>query len=147
MDNALRAIGQKISSLGSPDPRLNVNNQVDIRIRWQLKLYAKKDPPPQRVLPIPVEIIQHAVSIVYQDPHSSYTLQATAELITIGFFFLMRNGEYCQTSDKDGHHPFCFKDVALYNGTAQLNTLTASKDELLSATQATIHFNQQKNSN
>ena len=145
VDNSLRAIGQKITMLGSKDPRLDAHGKIDIRLRRQSAYYAKADPPPARVLPIPIEIIQHAAERVYSDPHSSSLLQATADLITTAFYFLMRNGEYCTITDTDGYHPFCIRDITFSIGTLDLNSYTNTDAELLSATHVTIEFTKQKN--
>jgi hypothetical protein len=58
---AIRAVGQTLATLGCPDPRLTVKGTLDLRITRQLAAYAKDDPPPQRVKPVPISILRQAV--------------------------------------------------------------------------------------
>lgn len=131
---ALRAVGQKISALGSPDPRLDANGSMHLLLKRQLRHYDKVDPPPKRVAPIPLEIIRHSVEMVYADVHSSLALRATADLITAAFFFLMRNGEYCYTRENEGYHPFRFCDTRFHIQNRELDNIQATKDKLMTAT-------------
>ena len=71
--------------------------------------YEKEDPPPTRVEPLPVELIELAV----QACRASNTEKDTciADMITIGFFFLCRPGEHTVTFDKE---PFKLSNVQFY---------------------------------
>jgi hypothetical protein len=104
------------------------------------------DPPPKLVLPIPLEIIQHALEMMYTDPHSSLALWAAADQITTAFFFLMQNSKYCHISDQDGYHPFWFCNITFYINNRALHNIQASKEELMATTRVSIKFNRQKNS-
>jgi hypothetical protein len=42
VENALRAIGQTLATLGLPDPRLMQNGKLDLRLQRQLKAYKKR---------------------------------------------------------------------------------------------------------
>ena len=57
MEDSLRAIGQTFAAMGADDPRLDNFGQIDFRLRRQLAGYARTDPPPARVKPIPVQIL------------------------------------------------------------------------------------------
>lgn len=122
-----------------------MDGNMDIQLRRQLRHYSKVDPPPKRILPIPLEIIRHTVELVYSDPNSSVSRRAIADLISAAFFFLMRPGEYCQIDDIDGYHPFRLCDLTFHQGDQILNSLLATKEELLQATHVTVRFNLQKN--
>jgi hypothetical protein len=141
VDRALLAVSQKITMLGAPDPRLDSNGNIDIRLRRQLAYYDKRDPAPNRALPIPIEIIKHASEMVNGDPSASHALRATADLATTAFYFLMRNGEYCHITDADGYHPFRFENVTFAIGNIILNSSTSTAALLMSATSVTIKFN------
>lgn len=49
VENALRAIGQTLATLGRPDPRLQPSGKLDLRLHRQLKGYTRQDPPPHCV--------------------------------------------------------------------------------------------------
>jgi hypothetical protein len=57
-----------------------------------LKSYKEQDPAPKPQLALPVTTIEHA-GAYHQAPQTALT-RATADLIIIGFFFLLRVGEY-----------------------------------------------------
>ncbi|MFN9983804.1 MAG: hypothetical protein ACK53Y_28015, partial [bacterium] len=92
VEDALRAVGQTMASLGYVDPRLQPSGRLDFRLQRQFQQYTKQDPPPMRVKPIPLQIILHVVTECYrtQDPASN----TMGQMITLGFFFLLRPGEY-----------------------------------------------------
>jgi hypothetical protein len=73
---------------------------------------------------------------------SSFQL-GIADMIVIAFFFLLRPGEYTDsTSDLS---PFCFKDVQLFIGEQHLNLTTATRASINTATFTTLTFTDQKN--
>jgi hypothetical protein len=86
-------VGQTLALLGAPDPRLDPSGRIDLRLSRQLRSYHRHDPPPQRMQPISLDVLRHVMSSVFQDHHAPWSLQAAADLISIGFFFLMRPGE------------------------------------------------------
>lgn len=140
VENAVRSIGQAFAAVGSPDPRLTASGKHDFRLRRQYTSYAKIDPPPNRVKPIPLPILQHAVQLA-QASTDAATL-AIADMIVIAFFFLLRPGEYTVTTDNS---PFRLEDVQLRIGDQRLQWHSATEAQLSCATFATLEFTTQKN--
>jgi hypothetical protein len=127
--------------VGSPDPRLNQHGKIDFQIQRQFSRYKKQDPPPNRVKPIPVPILQQVMAVALMGA-AAFNM-AVADMIAIAFFFLLRPGEY--TGSKSESAPFCLADVQLFQGPVLLNLETASDTALLSATFASLTFTTQKN--
>jgi hypothetical protein len=142
VENALRAIGQTLATLGLPDPRLMQNGKLDLRLQRQLKAYKKQDPPPTRVKPIPLPIIAHAAHLCYlaNTPQS----MAVADMLILGFYFLLRPGEYAWT-DNPKSTPFRLCDIHLFQGSRRLHVLASSPLELRAATNVALEFTNQKN--
>ena len=115
--DALRAVGQTLAGMGLPDPRLNTSGKLDFRLSRQLAKYAKDDDPPTRVKPIPIFILRQAVQTARHQ--NSPFHHALADLIIIGFFFLLRPGEYAATESTAS--PFRLADVQLFHNTQPLS--------------------------
>jgi len=130
----LRSIWQTFSAVGKRDPHMNANNKIDIRIQRMLRSYAKEDPPPNRVKPVPISVLRHIFAI------SACTLCAHS---ACAFFFLLRPGEYTHSSQDSV--PFELKDVQLFQGTPCLDLNTATDAQLLAASFASLTFDTQKN--
>ena len=139
----LAHVGQTLALLGGPDPRLNTHGQVDLRLARQCRAYSKEDPPPARALPIPLPILRHAHHLVHRDPLATPGLQATADLMALAYFFLMRPGEYCTSGETS--HPFLLRDIQFHQGPTMLTPL-ASAPALLAASHVVLTFTDQKNS-
>ena len=141
-EDYLRTVAQTYLTLGSDDPRSDSDGKVDFRLRRMLKAYAKEDPAPNRVKPVPVPVLHHILSVASTtaDP----LIIATGDMICIAFFFLLRPGEY--TVSPAESTPFERKDVQLFMGQRRLDINTALEAELLSATFASLTFDKQKNS-
>jgi hypothetical protein len=142
VENALRAVGQTFASLGFPDPRLQHSGKLDLRIQRQLKTYSKQDPPPHRVKPIPLQILLEVINynLRFNDPRH----HAIAQMIILGFFFLLRPGEYAHTSNPDAS-PFRLCDVHIMANNVTLNPLTCIELQLDTATHVALEFTTQKN--
>ena len=106
-----------------------------------LRTYSKQDPPPNRVKPVPVQVLRHIMAIALAGP-SAFQL-GVADMIVIAFFFLLRPGEY--TDSNSDSSPFRFKDVQLFIGEQRLDLATATRASILTATFATLTFTDQKN--
>jgi hypothetical protein len=100
--DALRAIGQMLSGLGIPDPRLQPSGKLEFRLGRQLAAYTKLDPPPARVKPIPLAILQQTCATSRLSTHPA--AQLIADMITLGFFFLL-----CSGISPHGHPPYVTK--------------------------------------
>ena len=141
-EDYLRSVAQTYLSLGAPDPRADDAGNVDFRIRQMLKAYSKTDPAPNRVKPVPVPVLRRVLAVAHAA--NDVFLEATADMICIAFFFLLRPGEY--TVSPADSTPFELKDVQLFLGQRRLTLATALQAEILSATFASLTFDRQKNS-
>jgi hypothetical protein len=92
VEGALRAMGRAFASMGSGDPRLTLTGKTEFRLSRQLRGYARADPPPDRVKPIPVAAIHHATQLACAD--GSVESLAVINMLCLAFFFLCRPGEY-----------------------------------------------------
>ena len=127
--------------MGAKDPRLDHFGKVDFRLNRMLSAWKKADPPPHRVKPIPIKVIR-AIAFVAQ--HSTCPIVvATADMIILAFFFLLRPGEYTGTTSET--QPFQFNSVQLFMGGARLDLNTATDDQLHAATVCSLTFDRQKN--
>mmetsp|Transcript_21703 Transcript_21703/g.49130 ORF Transcript_21703/g.49130 Transcript_21703/m.49130 type:complete len:189 (-) Transcript_21703:926-1492(-) len=70
--------------------------------------------------------------------------RATADMIIIAFFFLLRPGEYTDDGSTEST-PFRLEDVQIFIGDRRLNLATCSDSELLQATFSSLTFTDQKN--
>ena len=129
--------------MGSDDPRLNSALKTDFCIARMLAAWKKEDPPANRVKPIPISVIRRVAHIAERLPPNSERLRATADMIIIAFFFLLRPGEYTDaTSDTT---PFTLGDVQLAIGDQRLPIATAPDAVLNQARTASLTFTTQKN--
>ena len=134
-------MGQTFASVGSPDPRLTASGKQEFRLRRQLTGYAKADPPPNRVKPIPIAVIYHLIT--QATAHGSVDSLAIADMVSIAFFFLMRPGEY--TAPTGENSPFKLVDIQFYIGARRVSASVATNDDLLHASFVTYTFTTQKN--
>jgi hypothetical protein len=139
---AVRAVGQTLASLGQPDPRLTAKGTLDLRLTRQLAAYEKEDPPPHQNKPVPVSVLRRAVE--YPLLATSHKAQAIADMLLLGFYFMLRPGEYAQTKSKEAS-PFRFKHVHLFAGRRRINQFTAPPHQLSAATSVALEFDRQKN--
>ena len=127
--------------MGLNDPRLGPDLKQDFRLQRMWKAYGKEDPPPNRVKPVPVQVLFHIMAI--DAASNDEFLMATADMITIAFFFLLRPGEY--TATRSDTTPFQLQDVQLFTGPQRLNLTTATVPQLQASTFASLTFTNQKN--
>ena len=139
VEDYLRQVAQTYKLLGKPDPRVT-DREIDFRISRMYRAYAKQDPPPHRVKPVPVQVL-HRLATVAQ--HADPLTQGITDMIILAFFFLLRPGEY--TDSNSDTTPFTLQDIQLFRGPARLDLPTASDAQLLSATFASLTFTDQKN--
>lgn len=142
VEDYVRSIGQTYLAMGASDPRLNTSGNIDFRLQRMLSCYSKADPPPNRVKPVPVQVIRRIFSVaatLHHDPQH----QCLADMIGLAFFFLLRPGEYAHSPSDSS--PFQFRDVQLFRGALRLDLATASEADLHTATFASLTFRDQKN--
>ena len=91
VEDYIRSVGQAFLELGMNDPRLGPDLKIDHRIQRMLRCYSKADPPPDRVKPVPIQVLQHicTIALASNDDH----IIAIADMITLAFFFLLRPGK------------------------------------------------------
>jgi len=142
VEDAVRHVGQTYRSLGSPDIRLDAHGDIDFRLKRQSQSHQKVDPPPSRVKPIPVQVVNAIVVASYCAQPVDETLRAFADMICLAFFFLLRPGEY--TIQKN-NTPFRVRDTRLHIGGALLHPRTASVAQLNAVTSCSLIFTTQKN--
>lgn len=140
--DALRAIGQTIAHLGQPDPRLTQRGTLDLRLQRLLASYQRADPPPTRVKPIPLPLLRQVCAQNRLAVHPFGA--ATADMLTLGFFFLLRPGEYARTTNPDST-PFRLQDIHLRVGQTLLPHLRCSLHDLHHANFVCLEFTNQKN--
>jgi hypothetical protein len=142
VEDALRAVGQKFARMGAPDIRKDTSGSIDFRIQRQLRHYAKLDPPPARVKPVPITIVIYILQQAYgTNRHPDRC--AIANTIVIAFFYLLRPGEYTGTTTDDA--AFTLADIGLHVGNRRLDTFSAPAHDILAATAASYTFTTQKN--
>jgi len=140
---ALHAVGQTFASLGCLDPRLQASGKLDLRLSRLLSAYKKQDPPPARVKPVPLPIITHAADLCYLA--NTPPCNAIADMLLLGFYFLLHPGEYAYTDNPDAS-PFRFCDVHLLIHNRQVQYHQATAQELAQINYVALEFTTQKNS-
>jgi len=110
----LRSIAQKFLELGKEDPRLNSAHNINFRLQRMLSAYKKEDPPPHRVKPVHFSVL-HRIMVIAA-AFDDVEITVTADMIALGFFFLLRPVEYCISSGATDSDPFLMQDTALFQG-------------------------------
>ena len=112
---------------GGTDPKLNCFGKINFRIQQILSWWKKNDPPPTRVKPIPLPVLQLAASTCQlMNAQESTT---AADMIIIACFFLLRPGEFIFTDSPEATL-FCLGSVLLFVEQIRLNIILATKEEL-----------------
>jgi hypothetical protein len=101
-----------------------------------------RTPPPTRVKPIPLQVLQLAVQHCYHSTHPE--AHAIVHMLILGCFFLLRPGEYAHTTNERAA-PFRLCDVHLIAHNQHLDPLTCPKEDLHLATYVALEFTTQKN--
>jgi hypothetical protein len=107
-----------------------------------LSAYSKADPPPAHIKPIPLALLRHTCDTQRQANHP--LADAIADMLTLGFFYLPRPGEYANT-DNPELAPLRLQDIHLMVGCCRLYHYTCPVHELHAATFACLEFTTQKN--
>ena len=141
VEDALRKVGQTISSLGATDPREDDNGKIDFRIQRQLRCYKKEDPPPSRVKPVPFQVLENVMAVALESDCPK--LMAIADMMVLAYFFLLRPGEY--TANPSDSTPFRLCDVGLLSLRSPLDALTCPFHDLQLVDFVTLEFTKQKN--
>jgi len=148
VEDYLRTVGQTLAGLGSPDPRLQANGRPHAALSALFKAWKDADPPPTRVKPIPLQLLRHTVQSLVQLPlptdPKDYTLaHAQANCLVIGYFFLLRPGEYVYSDTQ--RDPITLQDVSFVLNGAPINGATIDLSLLSQATAVNLLLSSQKN--
>jgi len=141
VEDALRAIGQTMASMGSVDKRLVGPRRMEYRLQQLLAGWDRVDPAPKRVRPVPISLVQYLV-----DTAITPAAKAIADMSTVGFFYLCRPGEHVECQSRDSlSDPFRLSDVEFGVQTQRIRAHHASMETLGAAGSATLVFSHQKN--
>ena len=146
VEKALRHVAQTQVLAGYPDPRRRYGTKdLDLPFQHLLKSMRDEDPAPRPQVALPVDTIAAAAAAALQ-PLASPTAQATGDLITAAFYFLLRVGEYTMPNANRRTRTVQFRcqDVRLWRN-RQLIPHTAPLEELLMADSVTLYLDNQKN--
>ena len=113
--------------MGAPDPRLDTHGDTNFCLDRQLGKYKKDDPPSQRVKPVPLSVVWKILVAAYMFQSLDDGFRAVADMICIGFYFLMRPGEHTLTPTNT---PFKLEDLKLYIQDRRMGWDTATDGEL-----------------
>ena len=103
--------------------------------------HSKEDPPPDKVKPVPIQLLQHALQALKHSPLPAASV--LANMLVMGYFFLLRPGEY--TCCSEHNFPFRLQDVTFVTPKGQLNAATAPVTDLRQATRVLLYLDNQKN--
>ena len=85
VEGNLRNVAQIFVRKGDKEPCLDVLGGIDFRLPRQLRAYAWEDPPPDRVVPVPIALLP----VCWRCLQYGYSHQRTiADLIYLSLFFL-----------------------------------------------------------
>ena len=91
----MRSVGQALSAMGAPDPRLIQQIKIDICLCFQYHAYYKADPPPKRVKSTPIQVLRNIAGIPVET-NNPY-IQVTCNMIILNLFFLVHPRRYTGT--------------------------------------------------
>lgn len=121
---------------GGLDPQKTRSHVV--RPEWDnlRKAYSKAGPPPYKVKPIPIQLLCHAYNTLKR--YQNQAALTIADLMVLGFFWLLCPGEY--TYSKQNNHPFRFCDVTFVTPHGPFNAVTISDWDLRQAHKGLLRF-------
>ena len=140
VEDALRAVGQTYAGMGALDPRLNRHGELDFRLTALLQAWKRDDDPPTRVKPLPIAVVSHVWDIAQGE--GTPKAHAAAACLVIGFYFLLRPGEYLGPPRAA---VFRLCDIQFWIGSRALAQASCPAADLLAATFVALTFTQQKN--
>ena len=148
---AVRYVGQAFQLAGHRDPRTpQGSKELHLALSRLFATYKQLDPATQSQIALPVSLFEDIMA--HEGQSRSSPVQASADLIIIAFFFLLRVGEYTKPSGVRATRTtqFRLKDVTFWNKQADgtLARLPFETDDapLLLANAVTLTLDNQKNS-
>ncbi|EJK56345.1 hypothetical protein THAOC_23791 [Thalassiosira oceanica] len=107
-EDYVRLVAQAFLAVGTSDPRHDDSKKIDYRLSKMISAWKKEDPPPNRVKPIPVQVLRSNAYLARASNHDFN--KATADMIMIAFFFLLRPGKYTVEGSAEESTPFRLTD-------------------------------------
>ena len=84
----LCTVGEMLADMGTPDPRLDSHGKRFKTLSNLFRAHGKEDPPPDRVKPVPIQLVEHVANALRVDATMPVQLRhAIADCIVIGCFF------------------------------------------------------------
>jgi hypothetical protein len=146
VEKALRHVAQAFVLEGYPDPRrAAASHDLALPFAHLLKSYRDKDPAPRPQVALPVHAINLAAS-ARNDMAAAPRDRATANLIVLAFYFLLRVGEYTLPAENRMTRTVQFRlgDFRFWQGQTLL-PLTSDAALLAAASSVTLTMDNQKN--
>ena len=142
---ALRAIGKTFELEGLPNPTYRNEGKYWLKIQRQIEAYRRQDPPAQHKLAVPVSVVNHLVDIGTKS--KSDKVQASCDMATIAFYFLLRVGEYTahKQTEQCCTKQFRACDVIFYDSHDNILPNSSPLHTLYTATTAVMRITNQKN--
>jgi len=132
--------------VGARDPRINPDDgKLHFALRRQYAAYQREDPPPDRVKPIPFQVVLYLTTTAFAVLAAAEGTKAIADMILLAFFFLLRPGEYTSSNRQTDSSPFRLMDVCLRSGHTYMDVLRCDFATLDTADFASLTFTNQKN--
>ena len=151
VQNAICAIGKTFEMDGQPNPTYQNRRGTKhwTKLQDQFRHYKRQDPATLPQLAVPVTLIEHildqALNSRSRAPIQRQQL-ATADLINIAFYFLLRVGEYTKPRTlQQNTKPFRVRHVTFRDAQGHTIPNTAPLHELYKAVDASIRIPNQKN--
>ena len=142
VDDAVRNVAQVHAPMGTSDPRLNPQGKLDLRLQQLFWAYRKQKPPAQWIKPIPLSVVTKLLMYSNDKPNADKGNLCIADMICLGFFFMLRPGKHTKSDDNT---PFKLQDVKLHRDATLLPIATTPIHELDSMTHVSLTFTTQKN--
>ena len=87
VEDDVRSIVQALAAMGALDPCLMSQGELDIWLQLQYWCYSKQDTPPNRVMPTPLQVLRHILSIATAS--GGPLLMTESNIIIVAYFFLL----------------------------------------------------------
>ena len=146
VEKALRHVAQAFVLEGYPDPRrTGAGSDLALPFTHILKSFRDRDPAPKPQVALPVHAIALAAA-ARNDPTASPRETATAHLVVMAFYFLLRVGEYTLPPEHRTTRTVQFRlcDIRFWQGQTLL-PLTSDAAVLAAASSVTLIMDNQKN--
>lgn len=151
VDKALLAVGQGIADLGQLDPRKGLHSDKFHPVYASfLKAMRDEDDPAERAYPVNVAILRNLPrALDFEHPIWGPFNVHVADLIIVGFFWLLRPSEYLFPTNKESRtQAFLFQHIHLTIGGRPYSAPTAplhDETDLARISHAELEFTDQKN--